>query len=97
MCRCAQLILKEKNSSADQLKAHNPISSDSLLPLCKNILHIAATSLVCVNDASAWGVYLCVINPLHGLIQLCAVVGDGCGVFLKHSQQRARLQSTNTE
>lgn len=40
-------------------------------------------------------VYLRIINPLHGLVQLCAVVGDGCCVLLKHSQQRAGLQIEN--
>lgn len=35
--------------------------------------------------------YLCVVNPLHGLIQLRAVVGHGCSILLKHSQQRAGL------
>lgn len=35
--------------------------------------------------------YLCIVNPLHRLIQLCAVVGDGCSILLKHSQQRTGL------
>lgn len=39
--------------------------------------------------------YLCVVNPLHGLIQLRAVAGDGCGVLLKHSQQRTGLVATH--
>lgn len=35
--------------------------------------------------------HLRVVDPLHGSVQLRAVVGDGCRVLLKHSQQRAGL------
>ena len=41
-------------------------------------------------------VYLCIINPLHGMIELCAVVGDGRSVLLEHSQQRAGLHAKHT-
>lgn len=41
--------------------------------------------------------YLCIINPLHGLVELSAVVGDGCGILLEHSQQRSCLQTKSRE
>lgn len=37
--------------------------------------------------------YLCIVNPLHRLIQLRAVVGDSCSILLKHSQQRTGLDA----
>lgn len=56
-------------------------------------IQTAAHYWFCVFVSECMCVYLCIINPLHGLIQLCAVVGDGCSVLLKNSQQRPCLQT----
>lgn len=40
--------------------------------------------------------HLGVVDSLHGFEELTEITGYGCGVFLKHTEQRASLENTST-
>lgn len=90
VCCSTKLILnKTKRADVEQIWRRHIIYTH----LCTQTLSL----LQIFKFPSSLCAYLCIINPVHGLIQLWTVVGYGCSVLLKHSQQRPCLQTKHQQ